>query len=88
MVWLFEQKKLLSYEPDEKNDDATSGRDHEDKSKSLVWRTNPHEGQIRCGTCRRRLLDRLSVFVFQGNISYDAADVERKGGDGVLIAFA
>ncbi len=34
-------EKQLFDEPDEKNDDATSGRDHEGENKTVGWRIYP-----------------------------------------------
>ncbi len=48
----------------------------------------PVEGHICRGKFHRREVDHPTVFVFQGNISYDAADVECKGGGGVIFPFA
>ncbi len=46
------------------------------------------EGHICRVKFHRHELDQPPVFVFQGNISYDAADVECKGGGRVLLPFA
>ncbi len=57
MARRFAQKKQLFDEPDEKGDDATAGRDHEDESKTVERRINCAEGNICRGKFHRRELD-------------------------------
>ncbi len=69
MARRFAQKKQPFDEPNEKNDNATSGREHEDESKTVESRINPAEGHICRGKFHRRKLDQPAVFVIQGNMS-------------------
>ncbi len=52
----FALKKQLFDEPDEKNDDAISGRDHEGENKTEEWRIYPAESQFRRGKFHKREL--------------------------------
>ncbi len=63
MAQQFVQKKTLLYESAEKNDDATSSRDHEGENKTVEWKTNPEEGHICRGKFHRRELDPPAVFI-------------------------
>ncbi len=49
MAQQFARKKTLFYEPDEKNDDATSGRDPEGANKTVEWKIYSAEGHIGRG---------------------------------------
>ncbi len=68
MVRWFAEKELFD-ETDEKNGDATSGRDYEDGNKTVKWGLYPVEGLIYRGNFHKRELDHPAVFVFQANMS-------------------
>ncbi len=69
MARRFAQKKQLFDESDEKNDGATSGRDHEGENKTAELRIYLARGQFCRGKFHGREINQLAVFVFQGNTS-------------------
>ncbi len=88
MARRFAQKEQLFNGENKKNDDETSGGDHEGKDRTVNWRIYPAEGHICRGKFRRREVDQPTAFVFQGNVRYDNAGVECKGGGEVRLPFA
>ncbi len=69
MARRFAQKRQIFDEPDEKNEDATSDRDHEGENKTVDRRIYPAEGYICREKFYRQELYQPAVFFFQGNRS-------------------